>query len=167
MRFKEARGIVQAAWRRMLGMAADVNMVRFDDLRPGISVDFVKIDIEGDTKYFALQGMENCLRRSANIKVLAEFSPRSMLEAGYRPSQFLGFMANLGFAPYELSGVPIGMESLLQSARVSDAADSDVLRAQMSGKDNLEILACVQDYAREIPYLRAVIANIVFSRKPI
>lgn len=51
-------------------------------------LDFIKIDIEG-YEPAALRGLINTIKQSPNLKILCEFSPLALWEAGFSPLVFL------------------------------------------------------------------------------
>ncbi|MDD3802074.1 MAG: FkbM family methyltransferase [Desulfuromonas sp.] len=59
-------------------------------------LDFIKIDIEG-YEPFALAGLQRTLTQSPGVKVLCEFSPLSLIEAGSSPQALLQPFQQQGF----------------------------------------------------------------------
>ena len=65
-----------------------INAIVLDDfLDDELTIDFIKMDIEG-AEYLALQGMKRILAES-KTKLLVEFSPFALLEAGSSPTEFI------------------------------------------------------------------------------
>lgn len=82
-------------------------------------VDFIKMDIEG-AEVAALEGMENLVRKNGDLKLVAEFNPEYVRNAGYSPEEFLHKLAEYGFALYDIneekqSIEPTGVSSLLKA----------------------------------------------------
>jgi len=62
-------------------------------------VDLVKIDVEG-AEVSVLEGMTQLLEKSDDLKLIIEFNPSLLQNAGVRPLQFLENPAFLGFKVY-------------------------------------------------------------------
>lgn len=80
-------------------MHALVPARRFDDLFPGIEgVDFVKVDVEG-YELFALQGMEQMLRRCRPVLVVEQKpGPRYAARYGLGATAAVEWLRGLGYA---------------------------------------------------------------------
>lgn len=74
--------------------STEVSVLKGDSLELA-PLDFIKIDIEG-YEPAALHGLTDTLKRSPNLKILCEFSPLSLWEAGFSPIQFLAEMREHG-----------------------------------------------------------------------
>lgn len=61
----------------------------------------VKVDTEGHEPY-VLQGMRNLVECSRDIKLILEFNPKCLRNAGYEPAQFLAEVFQLGFDIYAI-----------------------------------------------------------------
>ena len=109
--------------------ALEVNVERFDDLQPGSKPDFVKIDVQGH-ELAALSGMEGALSSSLNVRVLFEFAPAALREAGTTPELLLEFFRERGFGLYETEG-----------ARLKRLQDSRQLIANLRGRRYTNLLA--------------------------
>lgn len=94
--------------------ALKVKVARFDDLQPESKPDFVKIDVQGH-ELAALAGMERSLSANLNVRVLFEFSPAALREAGTAPDLLLEFFRERGFELYETEGARLkGLRSSRQ-----------------------------------------------------
>lgn len=62
-------------------------------------VDLVKIDVEG-AELDVLEGMRELLQKAGPIKMIVEFNPRLLRNAGVDPIQFLNTPASWGFTVY-------------------------------------------------------------------
>lgn len=60
------------------------------------AVRLVKMDIEG-AEPLALSGMNRLLERSAELAMLVEFAPESLMAAGHSPPEVLRLLAEAGF----------------------------------------------------------------------
>ena len=145
--------------------AEGVQTIRFDETIPVDEVQFVKIDIEG-YEYFALRGMEACLRNNDEVKIVSEFSPLSMLEAGYSPILLLEFLFGLDFLAYDLDGKSLDAEKLASHCRLFDQVERGEVIAEMQGKNIIEILDQAQRLLQRIGYARPLLEYIVFARRP-
>ncbi len=98
-----------------------VDSITLDEFFRGqdISIDFIKMDIEG-AEMVALQGMENLIRKTRNLKLVTEFNPNFLTGAGYSPEAFLRNLTEHGFKLHDLNeetGIiePCYFDSLLKA----------------------------------------------------
>lgn len=146
------------------GPAVQVPVQRLDDLLADLpAVDFIKIDIEG-YELQALQGAQALLRRSQNVKVVSEYCPSAMLEAGAEPSALWASLGGLGLVAHDLAGVPVDMEQVLDDARRCEAFGRKRFVAACAGQDNDQIMATVFELTRQLGCRRPVIENLLFMR---
>jgi FkbM family methyltransferase len=142
-----------------------VDMVCGDELGFG-AIDFIKIDIEGYEPK-ALRGLVNTLKSSPEVKILSEFSPLSLMEAGESPSQFIRWMTDLGFVAMGLQGNTwclLSTDALLASVERLESLQFAELVKSLSGLDNPTILARVMDVASQRGYDRPILENLLFVR---
>jgi FkbM family methyltransferase len=77
--------------------AVEVHMTTIDDfLPPDVTVDLVKIDVEGHEP-MVMRGMEKTIARSPNIRIVTEFAD-SLLAHTVNPADFADYIRGLGFA---------------------------------------------------------------------
>ncbi|KAB7648367.1 FkbM family methyltransferase [Polymorphobacter fuscus] len=92
-----------------------VPMVKIDDIiDEGQSVDVMKIDVEGH-ELRVLKGAESVIGRSPNIKIIVEWSPGQMREAGISHTDVSDFMQKGGLTPFlarKTISEPISWEKL-------------------------------------------------------
>ena len=81
----------------------EVKVERFDDLQPNSKPDFVKVDVQGH-ELAALSGMEQALAANGKVRVLFEFAPAALRDAGTSPDLLLEFFRQRGFDLYETEG---------------------------------------------------------------
>jgi FkbM family methyltransferase len=81
-----------------------VAMVRVDDIVPlDQPVDVMKIDVEGH-EFGVLKGAVQVIKRSPGIKIILEWSPSQMSEAGIDPRDISEFMQEMKLSPYQARG---------------------------------------------------------------
>jgi FkbM family methyltransferase len=95
-----------------------VDMIRLDDIiSPGLTVDVMKVDVEGH-ELGVLKGAADIIQRSPDIKIIVEWSPNQMRDAGVKVEEFKSFMIEKGLSPFKCSKTsiePISWENLISS----------------------------------------------------
>jgi FkbM family methyltransferase len=81
-----------------------VNAVRVDDACAGLTVDLMKVDVEGH-EYGVLQGARETILRSPDIKIIMEWSMPQMDVVGINLDEFLSYIRELGLLPYQVHDV--------------------------------------------------------------
>lgn len=76
--------------------SSQVEVVRVDDQLSNKKVSFVKIDVQGFEPK-VMRGMVRVLTENKDIKVMSEFWPHGLRQAGSSPVEYLSFMIGLGF----------------------------------------------------------------------
>jgi hypothetical protein len=77
--------------------SVEVDMTTVDDFLPSdLSVDLVKIDVEGHEP-LVIRGMERTIGRSPNIRLIIEFAA-PFLTHTVNPADFVDYIRGLGFA---------------------------------------------------------------------
>jgi len=79
----------------------EVDAVKLDELFPGQTIDFLKIDIQG-WEHQALLGARALLERSKNITIMLELWPYGLLRAGTRASDLVTYLRELGFVLWRM-----------------------------------------------------------------
>ncbi len=98
-----------------------IETTRLDDyLTPGAQVDLVKLDIQG-FELHALRGAEQLLHSTPGIKLLFEYWPYGLKQAGASGDQLLSYLQSRGFKLSEISST--GLVGL-RSAPVKEDPDS-------------------------------------------
>ncbi|HNU11809.1 MAG TPA: FkbM family methyltransferase [Rubrivivax sp.] len=144
------------------GPAIPVAVQRLDDLLAPGQVALVKIDVEG-YEHAVLRGARVLLSTPPQPRVVSEYCPASMLEAGQSPSAFLNDMKAWGLAPRALDGAPIDWAELMADALRYEAYGRERFVAACAGANNPEILAIVAGLAAELGCRRPVIENLLFA----
>ena len=145
------------------GPGLGVAVQTLDQLLAGSRIDLIKIDIEG-YEPAALMGAQACLRANLELKIVSEYCPASMLEAGGQPSAMLTWLREQGFGPHELHGVAVDIDELLQDARRYETYGQERFLAACQGLSNPEILDTVVRLSAELGCTRPVIENLLFMR---
>lgn len=145
----------------------EVAVCRGDDL--GLApLDFIKIDVEG-YEAFALRGLNNTLAHSPNIKILSEFSPFSMLEAGVQPIKWLEWLENIGFIVIAYNGTawsPLAYDELKQQLARLTGLDFNELTAKLKKQSNAAIDETAVNIATECGYSRSILENLLLVKQP-
>ena len=85
------------------GKFVNVDSITLDEFfEEDSQIDFIKMDIEG-AEMAALQGMDNLIKKSGNLKLVTEFNPNFLERAGYSPGEFLGKLTEYGFKLYDIN----------------------------------------------------------------
>jgi len=147
------------------GTAIDVAAKRGDELSLG-ALDFIKIDVEG-FEPVVMSGLSSTLDGSPNVKILCEYSPIAMIEAGLDPQRWLEWMEARGFRALAFDGRQwtdgVHDDLTTQTARLK-ALDIGKLTQSLKGDDNATITAAAAAAARACGYTRAIVENLLFVR---
>lgn len=92
---------------------------------PGFTVDLIKMDVEG-AEGRALRGMRRLLERSPTVRLLMEFAPVMLADAGVPAAEVTTMLAGMGFRAWTI-GLDSGFEPV----------EWDVLAALTSGDRNI------------------------------
>lgn len=144
----------------------EVNVVSGDSLQIP-AVDIIKIDIEG-YEYKAISGLRDTISRSGNIKILSEYSPLSMREAGFSVEQFVSLMDSLRLLPLELKDEKLKLldiSHLYDSSRIADRIDIINMKDDLGSKDNNEIAELARLKLNEAGYTRPLLENILWVKE--
>jgi FkbM family methyltransferase len=89
--------------------AFDIACMPIDRLLPefGGRVDCVKIDVEG-AEPLVLRGARATIANNPQIKIVMEWSPSQLRDAGFDPSEFTADLAGLGLSPAAIATGGIG-----------------------------------------------------------
>jgi FkbM family methyltransferase len=140
-----------------------VQVSKVDNLVAGKKIDLIKIDIEG-YEYFALKGARDCLIRNPHIKIVTEYCPASLMEAGASPLGFLEYLESLGLYPHALDSQALELPQLKDDAARYESYGHDRLVQQCAGKSNPEIIGIVTEIAATLGCRRPIIENLIFSQ---
>ena len=143
--------------------STNVKVVRGDDLLDR-GVDFLKIDIEG-YELPALKGLENTISNSENIKILSEFSPLSISEAGFSAKALINMLLDMGLAPLELvNGFwrQLNPKDLLSAVEIADKIDINSLTENMRNQTNQEIADAAAAALINSGYPRPLLENFLW-----
>ena len=88
---KQAKGQVQVELTSLDKYFIDSNLAD--------KINFIKIDVEG-LEFSVLKGMKNILKNNKKIKILFEFMPKNIMEAGFTPIELLNYLISHNFKLY-------------------------------------------------------------------
>lgn len=148
------------------GSFKEVAVCRGDDLALA-PLDVIKIDIEG-YEAFALRGLSDTLTNSPNLKILCEFSPLSMMEAGVQPVQWLEWMEVMGFIAIAHNGTswsPVVHDELKQHVNCLTDIDLTELTSTLKTRNNDAITDAAIEAAAACGYPRPILENLLWVRK--
>lgn len=80
-----------------------VAVVPADELLEGETFDIIKIDVQGFEEQVLL-GMQSIIARSSGLRMLIEFFPGAIADAGHRPADVLASYNQMGFEVRALVG---------------------------------------------------------------
>jgi FkbM family methyltransferase len=90
-------------------------------------VDFIKIDVQGDD-IKALLGAEKIIKRSPNVKVLVEWAPHWMENAGYHMTALPDLLRSLGFKKLVALDDWLGQETSIEGFMAEIAETGNIKR---------------------------------------
>jgi FkbM family methyltransferase len=149
------------------GEGLEVATVVVDDIVKDESVRLIKIDIEG-YEPFALPGFAAVIRRSANVLLLTEFSPISMLDAGTSAVSYLNALLDLDLYPHRIDSgklAPLNASEMLENCAKLEAGDFSAVRENCQGRNSAEIFDIATSFASRVGFQGPIIENLVFARK--
>jgi FkbM family methyltransferase len=138
----------------------EVPIRRLDSMFSPGQISVIKIDVEG-FEPFVLSGAQNLLE-GQDVKIISEYCPPAMLEAGASLVKFLEQLTQWGFQAYEPSGAHLEWVVLLEDARKWEQFGRERLFAACKEKSNPEIAAFVEQEACHLGCTRPYIENLVF-----
>jgi FkbM family methyltransferase len=143
----------------------EVTACRGDDLTLA-PLDLIKIDVEGFEPR-VLRGLSRSLAASPDVKILCEYSPMAIMEAGDDPGQWLRWMRERGFCVLAYDGngwAELDWVDLQRQAAKILGVDMDNLIAGLQDADNAQIFAAASAAAISHGYTRPLVENLLFAR---
>ena len=147
------------------GSSTEVPVCRGDDLALA-PLDFIKIDIEG-FEAFALSGLSHTLNNSADVKILCEFSPLSMMEAGVQPIKWLEWIEAHNFSAIAHNGtawLPVVHDKLKRELHYLTELDFSDFRSKLTTCNNASITNAAIEAAVTCGYPRPILENLLLVR---
>ena len=148
------------------GSFMEVTVCRGDDLALA-PLDFIKIDIEG-YEAFALRGLNNTLTNSPNVKILCEFCPISMMEAGIQPMRWIEWIEEHGFIVIAHNGTvwsPVVHEDLKHDLNHLTELDFTGLTSKLRTHNNALIADAAIEASAACGYPRPILENLLLVRQ--
>ena len=148
------------------GSFMEVTVCRGDDLALA-PLDFIKIDIEG-YEAFALRGLNNTLTNSPNVKILCEFCPISMMEAGIQPMRWIEWIEEHGFIVIAHNGTawsPVVHEDLKHDLNHLTELDFTGLTSKLKTHNNALIADAAIEASAACGYPRPILENLLLVRQ--
>ena len=146
-----------------LNQSTEVSVITGDSLEL-TGIDFLKIDIEG-YEVPALEGLSETIANSPSIKILSEFSPLSMLEAGYSSLDFIEMMLGYGLVPFENVGqgwCQADERLLADGARLVCNLDVSGAVETLADQSNPVIAETAIQELQAMGYPRALLENLLW-----
>ena len=147
------------------GSSTEVPVCRGDDLNLA-PLDFIKIDIEG-FELFALRGLSDTLNNSPYVKILCEFSPLSMMEAGIQPLEWLEWIEAHNFiaiAPNGTDWLTVKHAELKRDLIYLSKIDVNDFASKIKTHDNASINRAAIEAAMTCGYPRPILENLLLVR---
>lgn len=130
-----------------------------------VPLDFIKIDIEG-YEPAALKGLYSTIKSSPRLKILSEFSPLSMWEAGFSPTSFLREMQQHEFQLFCLEDKQWREKSFddlhSELAKIPPSEVATFISDLKQTKDIQETFKRADEFLRKHSYMRPMVENILF-----
>jgi FkbM family methyltransferase len=151
------------------GEGVEVATVVVDEIVKNEVVRLIKIDIEG-YEPCALPGFAAVIRRSANVLLLTEFSPISMLDAGTSAVDYVNALINLDLHPHRIESgklAPLNASEMSANCAKLQGGDFSAMREMCQGRNSAEIFDIATSFASRVGFQGPIIENLVFARKTI
>ncbi len=144
--------------------SSEVAVVKGDNLALA-PLDFIKIDIEG-YEPAALHGLEKTIQQSPNLKILCEFSPLWLWEAGFSPIIFLKEICAYGLRPIvrdQQCWQPISFDEMERALELIPESTISPLIKQLQDIENQQVIhEQAQAFLEQHRYPRPLLENILF-----
>jgi len=128
-------------------------------------IDWIKMDIEG-FEYQALLGMEKLIKAQKHLKILTEFSPAAMKEAGNDACDYLKLLQAWGFQLYSIDDLntPLDIAALIQQVSIINQYLDEILSAVAQNKQDdsiQDIVIYVTEKCAAHGYHRPIFENFL------